>query len=78
MDSQEIENKIKMIQRQTDYDENTAKDKLILFNNDVVLVIKNYLGISEKKENINSINQEIYKQMRLKFMHQSNEPINKL
>lgn len=59
--------KIEMVVRQTNYDKETAEKKLIEFNNDPIQVIKDYLGITEKKVPIKSINQEIYKQLRYKL-----------
>jgi hypothetical protein len=60
--------KIKIILRQTNYTECEAKEKLILYNYDHIKVIKSYFGIEEKKEKpIKSINQEIYKQIRFKL-----------
>jgi len=63
--SVEMMKKIQIIQRQTDYSEDVAREKLQLFGNDEIVVIKDYFGINVKKEQpIKSINQEIYKQMR--------------
>ena len=59
--------KIEMVVRQTNYDKETAEKKLIEFNNDPIQVIKDYLGITEKKVPIKSINHEIYKQLRYKL-----------
>ena len=58
-----------MVLRQTNYTETEAMDKLKEFNNDAILVIKKYFGIAEKKapEKVKSVNQEIYKQFRLKL-----------
>ena len=60
---------VQMVLRQTNYTENEAKDKLKEFNNDAILVIKSYFGITEKKapEKVRSVNQEIYKQFRVKL-----------
>ena len=60
------EQHIKQIMSQTNYTEEVARNKLIEFNYDFMRVLKNYMGIPEKKENntIKSINQEIYKQIR--------------
>jgi hypothetical protein len=60
---------VQMILRQTNYSEEEAKNKLKQFNNDAILVIKSYFGIAEKKapEKVKSVNQEIYKQFRLKL-----------
>ena len=69
---------IRIICNQTDYDINTAKEKLLLFNNDYISVIKEFLNIPiEKKESIKSLNQEIYKQLRYK-LNESIETINKI
>jgi hypothetical protein len=62
---EEHEEKVQMILRQTDYTEEQAREKLKEFNNDSLLVIKNYFGITEKKAPIaKSKNQEIYRQIR--------------
>jgi hypothetical protein len=64
----EIQEKVEMILRQTDYTEEEAKNKLKEFNYDHIQVVKSYLGITEKKENpIKNVNQEIYKQIRYKL-----------
>jgi len=60
--------KIQMIMRQTDYDERKINEKLIEFNGDPIKVIKDFMGIAEKKAPpIKSLNQEIYKQIRTKL-----------
>ena len=59
---------IQMIMRQTDYDEGKVIDKLTKFNGDSIKVIKDFMGIAEKKApQIKSVNQEIYKQIRGKL-----------
>jgi hypothetical protein len=59
---------IQMIMRQTDYDEGKVIDKLTKFNGDSIKVIKDFMGIAEKKAPpIKSLNQEIYKQIRTKL-----------
>jgi hypothetical protein len=64
----EIQEKIQMILRQTDYSEEDAKNKLKDHNYDHIQVIKSYLGITEKKEPpIKTVNQEIYKQIRYRL-----------
>jgi tRNA A37 threonylcarbamoyltransferase TsaD len=66
----DVEENIKVIMRQTDYDYDTSFSKLKEANYDHIRVIKNYLGITEKKEPSQksaSINQEIYKQIRHKL-----------
>ena len=64
----EIQEKVEMILRQTNYTEDEAKNKLKDFNYDHIQVIKSYLGITEKKAPpIKTVNQEIYKQIRYKL-----------
>jgi len=78
--NKELEKKIKLILSQTNYNKEEALLKLKEFDNNEINVIKNYLGIViEEKSNNNlcnefgfstkrqlkSINQEIYKQIRL-------------
>lgn len=66
----EINEKINMIMRQTDYDYDTSNSKLAAAQYDHIKVIKEYLGITEKKaptQKTTSINQEIYKQIRHKL-----------
>jgi len=68
VESDQIDNKIQIILRQTDYTEEIAREKLKEYNYDHILVIKAYFGITEKKPPvIESLNQEIYKQMRYKL-----------
>jgi hypothetical protein len=63
-----IAEKVQKIIRQTDYNEDTAREKLMEHNFDEVATIKDYLGITEKKSvPIKSVNQEIYKQLRYKL-----------
>ena len=58
---------IQLIMRQTNYTEEEALNKLIEFNYDVVKTIKSYFNIVEKKEKVLSVNQEIYKHLRVKL-----------
>ncbi len=68
IETKNIEKKVKIIVGQTDYSNETALEKLKEFNFDELKVIKAYLGITEKKpENIKSINQEIFKQIRYRL-----------
>ena len=64
--NEDIDKNIKIILTQTNYDETVAREKLKEFNYDYMKVIRNYMGISEKKQTnkVNSINQEIYRQIR--------------
>ena len=57
---------IKLVMSQTNYTEEEAIKKLKLYNCDYMCVLKDYMGISEKKDksDVKSINQEIYKQIR--------------
>ena len=68
MDNKTIaqEKYVRHIMSQTNYTEEVAREKLKEFNNDFMQVLKDYMGIPNKKENtqIKSINQEIYKQIR--------------
>ena len=68
VETEKIEEKIKIIMRQTDYSEEITREKLKENNYDEIVIIKNYLGIPEKKScPMKSINQEIYKQLRTKL-----------
>jgi hypothetical protein len=68
VETNQIEEKIQKILRQTDYTYELAREKLQEKNFDEIATIKAYLGISEKKPiEIKSINQEIYKQIRYKL-----------
>ena len=62
----DIEKNVKNIMSQTNYTEEIAREKLKIFNYDFMRVLKDYMGIPEKKEisKIKSVNQEIYKQIR--------------
>jgi hypothetical protein len=65
LDDKEINRKIEIIKRQTDYSEEIAINKLRENNFDEINVIKQYFGIVDNKnKNIKSVNQEIYKQIR--------------
>ena len=74
IDNSEINDKIQVIMRQTDYSEEFALNKLREFNYDHILVIKDFLGIPLNKDNkIKSVNQEIYRQIRYKLNDSLNE-----
>ena len=58
------------IMNQTNYTKEEATNKLILFNNDYIKVIKDYMNIpipipEEKK--VKSVNQEIFRQIRIEL-----------
>ena len=61
----DMSEKVQMIVRQTDYDQETAEQKLAEHHDDPIKVIKAYLGITEKKappKKISSLNQQIYQE----------------
>ena len=65
----DLNNHIKKVMSQTNYTEEQALEKLKLFNCDYMKVIKDYMGIPEKKEEkkVKSVNQEIFRQIRTKL-----------
>ena len=70
MNTEKNQEQIDMIIRQTDYNQETAEQKLIEFNNDMMTVIRDYMNPSgDIKVNTNtekkvSKNQQIYKEIR--------------
>lgn len=66
VETDQIDGKIQIVIRQTDYTEDKAREKLKEFKFDEMAVIRDYFGISEKKpiNQVTSVNQEIYKQLR--------------
>jgi hypothetical protein len=63
--NEEIDKYLQIIKTQTNYDDYYAIQKLKDFNYDYMKVIRDYMGIPEKKEmKMKSVNQEIYKQIR--------------
>jgi len=69
IDNEALSEKVGIVARQTDYDEETIRQKLIDSNYDHMKIIKEYLGIDQKKTTPkpSSVNQEIYKQIRKKM-----------
>ena len=68
VETDQIEDKVQKILRQTDYPKDVAESKLRECNFDEIKVIKNFLGIEDQKpKQFKSINQEIYKQIRHKL-----------
>ena len=64
----DIDKYIRIVMTQTNYTEEESREKLMLFNCDYMRVIKDYMGIPEKKEvKAKSFNQEIYRQIRTKL-----------
>ena len=60
----EQEEHIQIIIRQTDYDYEVSKSKLIEFNFDYENVIKDFMGIKKKETTCNTSNQQRYKMIR--------------
>ena len=60
---------IDIVLRQTNYTKEVAIQKLKEHNNNTINVIKEYMGVkpTEKKAPIKSLNQEIYRQIRIKL-----------
>jgi coproporphyrinogen III oxidase-like Fe-S oxidoreductase len=58
---------ISKIMNQTNYSKEEALNRLRKNNGDYIKTIKEYLGVSEKTEKTKSLNQEIYRQIRLKL-----------
>ena len=67
--NEDLEERILLVMRQTDYTQEVAREKLTACNYDAIKCIRAYMGIAEKKapEKVKSVNQEIYKQFRLKL-----------
>ena len=65
----DLDNHIKTVMSQTNYTKDQAIEKLKLFNCDYMRVIRDYMGIPEKKEieKVKSANQEIYRQIRTRL-----------
>jgi hypothetical protein len=65
----ELNEHLQKVMSQTNYTEEEAREKLKLFNCDYMKVIKDYMGIPDKKEEkkIKSVNQEIFRQLRKKL-----------
>jgi len=63
-----IAEKVQKVLRQTDYTEEVALEKLQKHNYDEIATIRAFFVIVEKKpQNVKSVNQEIYKQLRSKL-----------
>ena len=68
LETNKIDEDIQIILGQTNYDFETAKQKLEECNYDYLMVIKRYIGVTEKNDPlVKSVNQEIYKQIRHKL-----------
>ena len=66
IETDKIEEKVKIVLRQTDYSIEVAREKLAEYGYNEQNVIRSYLGITEKpkEKQTNSVNQAIYKQLR--------------
>lgn len=63
--NEELEERILLVMRQTDYTQEVAREKLTAHNYDAIKCIKAYMGISDKKAPTQvSLNQQIYRQLR--------------
>lgn len=70
IETADIDNKIEIIIRQTNYTKKEAENKLKLFNYDEISVIKDYIGVKPNNNQDTSsttLNQQIYKQIRSKL-----------
>jgi UDP-N-acetyl-D-mannosaminuronate dehydrogenase len=78
----EVEQYVTTVMSQTNYTYEEAVEQLRLYNGDYMKVIKNYMGIPDKKEGkVKSINQEIFRQIRIKLdnsmkVYNEKHPIN--
>ena len=59
-----FENLIDLIKRQTDYDDIKAKEKLIEFDMNSLLVIRDYMGIKTLEKKNKSTNQMVFDEFR--------------
>tara|TARA_B110001450_G_scaffold256463_1_gene287079 strand:+ start:8684 stop:8950 length:267 start_codon:yes stop_codon:yes gene_type:complete len=64
IDNQDTDEKVNIVVRQTNYDNELALKKLIEFNYNIESVIKDYMGIKPKIKKEYTINQQIYKEIR--------------
>jgi hypothetical protein len=63
--NEDLEERIQLVMRQTDYTQEVAREKLTAHNYDAIKCIKAYMGITEKKAPVQvSLNQQIYRQLR--------------
>ena len=64
MNDSQINMLSEIIMRQTDYDSETAKNKVKEFNGNVEAIVREFMNPPTKKEEKKSVNQEIYGQIR--------------
>ena len=66
--NEDLEERIQIVMRQTDYTNDVAREKLSACNYDAIKCIREYMGITEKKSPLNvSVNQQIYRELRTKM-----------
>ena len=65
LNNEDLNKYLQIVMSQTNYSEEDALKKLKFYNCDYMKVIREYMGIPEKKApKVKSINQEIFKQIR--------------
>ena len=63
--NEDLEERIQLVMRQTDYTQESAREKLTAHNYDAIKCIRAYMGITEKKTSAQvSLNQQIYRELR--------------
>ena len=63
--NEDLEERILLVMRQTDYTQEIAREKLTTHNYDAIKCIRAYMGIAEKKTSTQvSLNQQIYRELR--------------
>ena len=63
--NEDLEERILLVMRQTDYTQEVAREKLTACNYDAIKCIRAYMGIAEKKAQVKtSLNQQIYRELR--------------
>jgi hypothetical protein len=63
--NEDLEERILLVMRQTDYTQEVAREKLTAHNYDAIKCIRAYMGIAEKKTSGQvSLNQQIYRELR--------------
>ena len=65
LNKDDLNKHLQIVLSQTNYTEEEANEKLKLFNYDYMKVIREYMGIPDKKiKKVKSVNQEIFRQIR--------------
>ena len=65
--NEDVMKHVSIVMSQTNYTQEEAIEKLKLFNCDYMMVIRDYMGIPEKKSEpkVKSVNQEVFRQIRM-------------